>query len=78
VREKPFDLILLDLMLPDGSGYSVLEKLSKSNKAPVIVISSNDTARAAREAFKNGAVDYICKPFDAHELISIVEENIHG
>jgi len=77
-KKEGFDLILLDLMLPDGSGYSLLEKLRKGSKVPVIVISSNDTAKAAREAFKLGATDYVCKPFDVSELISIVEENLHG
>jgi len=63
------DLILLDLGLPDMSGLEVLSHLRQlSPTTPVIMISAHGDTRTAVKAVKEGAVDYITKPFDVDEL----------
>ncbi|WP_417507020.1 sigma-54-dependent transcriptional regulator [Marinomonas gallaica] len=63
------DLVLLDLGLPDISGLDVLSQLRQiSPGTPVIMISAHGDTRTAVKAVKEGAVDYITKPFDVDEL----------
>lgn len=70
-----FDLILLDLSMPDGNGLSLLAELRPRIPAPaVIVITGNTDAPHAVEALKNGAYDYICKPFDPEHLLEAIEQ----
>lgn len=60
-----FGVILLDIGLPDISGLQVLEELSKRNiKMPTIVLSSHANFEVCREAFRNGAVDFLTKDID--------------
>ena len=70
-REKPFDLILLDLGLPDVNGFEVLRQLKEApgtQSIPVIVLTAwNSTADKLR-GFELGAVDYLTKPFESAEL----------
>jgi diguanylate cyclase (GGDEF)-like protein len=65
-RAKKPDLILLDIILPDISGFEVLEKLqseSETNSIPVICITGLDSENDEEKGFLLGAVDYIKKPF---------------
>lgn len=72
-KKKP-DLILLDLVIQEESGFTFLDKVRGRIAAPIIVVSSNDTATAATEAMKRGASDYITKPFNIPEITSKVAE----
>jgi len=68
---KPFDLVLLDLGLPDLDGLDVLAALKadpKLNHLPVIVITGRDRTEDKLRAFNLGAVDYINKPFNFMEV----------
>lgn len=82
------DLVLCDLMMPDGSGIDLLREIQIHNpKIPVIMITGDTSHKSAVEALKAGAYDYIGKPFDNDELKIIVrkaverreleEENVH-
>jgi len=63
------DLILLDLIMPQEDGLSLLRSLRESgDDTPVLVVSALDTARTAVEALQSGATDYIVKGFDIEEL----------
>jgi len=65
-----YDAILLDLMLPDGDGFEILNELKKQNKTEgVIIISAKDTLESRIEGFKIGADDYLTKPFHLSELL---------
>jgi two-component system response regulator PilR (NtrC family) len=86
-RSEP-DLILCDLMLPDGSGLDLLRDAKAQNPSiAVIMITAHTSTKSAVEALKSGAFDYIAKPFDIDEMKIIVrnaverkeleDENIH-
>jgi DNA-binding NtrC family response regulator len=68
------DLILLDVVLPDGSGLSLLERLSKENPSPpVILMTAFGEVDTAVEAMKMGAQDFLQKPLDLDRLQQAVE-----
>ncbi|MBR7888075.1 sigma-54-dependent Fis family transcriptional regulator [Marinomonas sp. A79] len=62
------DVVLLDLGLPDMSGLDVLTQLKSISDTPVIMISAHGDTRTAVKAVREGALDYITKPFDIDEL----------
>ena len=67
------DLILLDLMLPDISGYTVLKEIRKISEVPVIILSARSAVADQMSGFEKGADDYITKPFSMEELVFRVE-----
>ena len=68
-RAQSFDLVLLDIMLPDGSGLRILEELRRQRKpAGVIIISARDSLDDKVEGLELGADDYLPKPFHLAEL----------
>lgn len=62
-------LVLLDVMLPDGDGFSLLKKLRQISEAPVIFLSARDEDESRLRGLGMGADDYITKPFLPEELI---------
>lgn len=69
-----YDCILLDLMLPDGNGFEILEELKDQNKAEgIIIISAKETLETRIEGFNLGADDYLTKPFHLSELLVRVQ-----
>ncbi|MDQ7022215.1 MAG: response regulator transcription factor [Candidatus Gracilibacteria bacterium] len=66
--DKKFDLILLDLMLPEIDGFTIARKLKSKSEVPIIMITAKDSINQKLEGFENGAIDYIVKPFDLREL----------
>ncbi len=75
VEEFVPDLILLDIMLPDEDGYSIVRKLrnsSKTRRVPVIMITAKTTEMDMIKGLDDGADDYIRKPFSVMELLSRV------
>ena len=88
IQKNEPDLVLCDLMLPDGSGLDLLREAKAQNPLiAVIMITAHTSTKSAVEALKAGAFDYIAKPFDIDELKIIVRnaverkelenENIH-
>jgi two-component system response regulator AtoC len=73
LKEKVFDIILLDIMMPGMDGLSLMKKLQADPAAPaIIVLTGRATIETAVEAMKNGAYDYITKPYKLDELVIIV------
>ena len=71
--EFEYDTLILDLMLPDGSGLNLLSKLKKQGrKTPVLILSARDTIQDKVLGFKLGTDDYLAKPFAFEELLSRV------
>jgi len=71
------DVVLCDLMMPDGSGIELLGEIKQHNeKTPVIMITAYTSTKSAVEALKAGAHDYIAKPFDNEELKIVVSKAV--
>ena len=76
VEEHPPELVLLDRMLPEEDGMTVLKKLRSSPETaelPIIMLTALDSEADKVEGLDNGADDYIAKPFGTKELISRVK-----
>jgi DNA-binding NtrC family response regulator len=65
-----FDLVIADLRLPGEAGTDLI---ARCNGTPVLIMTSYATVRAAVEAMRKGAVDFIAKPFDHEEMLIVVE-----
>lgn len=66
-----YDIIILDLMLPEMSGYEVLEKLRRDKVyTPVLILTAKDGMDDKLKGFKLGADDYLVKPFEREELLA--------
>jgi two-component system response regulator PilR (NtrC family) len=75
--EGPFDLVLCDLMMPDGSGLELLEEIRTDNaSASVIMMTAFTSTKSAIEAMKLGAYDYLSKPFDVDEIKLTIKKAI--
>lgn len=74
---RNYDLVLVDWMLPDGSGLEIIQQVkSKSPRTPVIIISARDDAESEIEALKGGADDFLAKPFDFGVLVARIEARL--
>ena len=74
IKTGAADIVLLDVVLPDGSGLSLLEQIERENPSPpVILITAFGEVDIAVEAMKQGAQDFLQKPLDLERLISAVE-----
>ncbi len=77
VREKPPDVVLLDLRLPDRPGLEVFEEIRAADaRVPVVFVTLSKNAEAAIEAMKRGAFDYLFKPLDPAQLRRVVGEAV--
>jgi PleD family two-component response regulator len=75
----PPDLILLDVMMPDLSGYEVCQQLKADRRTrdiPIIFISALGATQDKVNAFRAGGVDYVTKPFQAEEVLVRVETHL--
>lgn len=73
VSSSSFDLILLDVMLPDMSGFELLSRVRDAgNRTPVIMLTARDSATDRVKGLESGADDYIGKPFELGELLARV------
>lgn len=67
---QEFDLMILDLGLPDRSGLELIEEIRRSSALPIIVLSVLDDEASTVKAFELGADDYVTKPFSMAELVA--------
>lgn len=68
-RQPPFQLVILDLMLPGLPGEELLREIRKTSKVPVIVLTAQDALEHKIDLLGHGADDYLTKPFALEELL---------
>lgn len=75
LKQRPYHLLLLDINLPDGSGYDLCEWLrnQQSMDIPVLMLTARDTLNDKLNGFKSGTDDYLVKPFDFNELVMRIQ-----
>ena len=69
-KNSDYDAIILDVMLPKLDGWEVLQRLRKTKKTPVLMLTARDAARDRVRGLDGGADDYVVKPFDLSELLA--------
>jgi len=75
LRQRDVDLVILDVMMPGLSGMDTLDSIMNLSDSPeVVMLSAADSARLGVKAVKDGAFDYIAKPFDSEEILSVAEK----
>ncbi|HEY4597444.1 MAG TPA: response regulator, partial [Thermoanaerobaculia bacterium] len=89
LERSTFDLVLCDILMPDGNGLDLLREIKSHNGAApqVIMMTAYTSTKSAIEAMKLGATDYVSKPFDVEELkivaqkalekAELVDENVY-
>ena len=65
-----YDAIVLDIMLPQMDGWEVLDRLRKTKRTPVLMLTARDTPKDRVRGLDSGADDYLIKPFDLEELLA--------
>lgn len=73
-----FDLVLLDVMLPDVSGITICKEIRKTSNIPILFISAKGTTQDRISGLKAGGNDYLPKPFDLEEMLLKVRILIDG
>ena len=77
IKKGNYRLVLLDLRMPEMDGIEALKKIKElDNSLPVIMITASKDIKSAVEAMKLGAEDYISKPFEVEELLTMIEKAI--
>ncbi len=69
---RPFDLVILDAMMPEIDGFEVATRLRAASPVPILFVTACTAATDRRRAFAAGANDYLTKPFSAAELAARV------
>lgn len=73
------DLVILDVMMPGIGGLVLLERLREMRSSlPIIMLTASNSVQTAVKAMKIGAVDYLSKPYDVDELLSLIAETIES
>jgi len=79
LEARPYDLVLLDVSLPDRNGIEMSRELRQRDPGVVVIlITAYGSIDMARAAFKNGALDYITKPWSNDELLAQVAQAVEG
>src|SRR6202045_2100666 len=77
--ERPYDLLLLDVSLPDRNGIELLKDIRRQDPhLPIVLITAYGSIEMARAAFKSGAMDYITKPWSNDELLAQVAQAVES
>lgn len=76
IKEQHFDLIILDILLPDSTGYELCKKIRESIFCPIIFMSCLDSEEDIARAFELGGDGYITKPVRPKEIVARVNANL--
>jgi two-component system response regulator ResD len=72
VEQQPFDLIILDIMMPDMDGWEVCQKIRETKDTPILMLTARTDTKDKVKGLTLGADDYLVKPFDSEELMARV------
>lgn len=76
-KAEPFDLILLDVNLPDGSGFDLCREFRKAgSRLPILMLTARTDEDSVVGGFESGANDYIRKPFSNRELMARIQTHL--
>src|ERR1700738_3466384 len=79
IEETPYDLLWLDVSLPDKNGIEMLKEIHRQDpQMPIVMITAYGSIEMARAAFKSGAMDYITKPWSNDELLAQVAQAVEA
>ncbi len=70
IKENEFDLLILDIMLPEMNGMEVCNKIRTFSDIPIIMVTAKDSTADKVKGLDKGADDYLTKPFEAEELLA--------
>ncbi|MEW6990828.1 response regulator transcription factor [Colwelliaceae bacterium 6441] len=74
--EQAFDIIICDVMLPDGNGFSLIKELISTLQCPILFLTALGDDDSQIEGFNAGAVDYIAKPVNPPVLLARIKANL--
>lgn len=74
VKNNQYDLVLLDLKLPDQEGTELLKAVRKTDTIRIIVMSGYATVQSVVKSMKLGAIDFLPKPFTNDELLAVLKQ----
>lgn len=70
LKEKDYQLVILDIMMPGMDGFETLEEIRKESSLPILMFTSKNDSASKVRGLRAGADDYLTKPFDMDELIA--------
>src|SRR5690242_13017016 len=73
MHTKPFDLMMLDLALPDGCGLDLLEEVDLAQSGHIAVVTGNPSVESAIRAVRAPVIDYLVKPIDPNVMTGLLE-----
>ena len=76
VNRRPFDLILLDVVLPDGDGFEACRRIRERYRTPIVILSTRRQLDDRVTGLEKGADDYIVKPFEPREIVARIRAQL--
>lgn len=73
IEEETFDIVLIDIMMPEMNGWDLCRAIRKNSDVPIIMVTAREQKEDIVKGLKLGADDYITKPFDEEELLARME-----
>ncbi|MCI9051787.1 MAG: response regulator transcription factor [Lachnospiraceae bacterium] len=70
LKENKYQLVILDIMMPEFDGFEILEKIREKNNLPILMLTSKNDSISKVRGLRAGADDYLTKPFEMDELIA--------
>lgn len=74
LKQEQFDLVILDITLPDGNGFELYQQIEEKHKIPTIFLTAKDEEDDIVRGLELGAEDYITKPFSTRELLARIHK----